>query len=283
MLQWILWIQSFNHPVLDQLFIIITMLGEELFYIFILSGIYWCVNKAMARQLVFVLTLSSVMNGALKEWFNTPRPFEIHEIRALRTETAHGASFPSGHTQTVASFFGALAILYKKWKLWVMALILTGLVGVSRLYLGLHWPVDVLGGAGLAVLAVIMMQLFFSQAPKKRQIMMIGLGSCLLLLFFKTETFLKGHAVFTGFLMGWILESQFINFKTSNRIAVQISKFTLGLALTGVVFIAMKWGFPDQFIFTWMRYFLILVFVTAVMPWLFIKLKWSEEVSVETK
>ena len=85
------WIQSFSTPALDRFFIGVTMLGEEYFYIVLLSFFYWCINKEVVKYLVFVLTFSSVINGALKEIINSPRPFETLDIRALRVETAHGS------------------------------------------------------------------------------------------------------------------------------------------------------------------------------------------------
>ncbi|HAS73060.1 MAG TPA: PA-phosphatase, partial [Clostridiales bacterium UBA8960] len=92
-LQWITWIQSFNTPFLDVFFELITMLGETYFYIVVLGFFYWCISKEGVKDLVMVLTLSSVVNAVLKEWVNTPRPYLVENIRALRTETANGSSF----------------------------------------------------------------------------------------------------------------------------------------------------------------------------------------------
>lgn len=272
------WIQSINTPALDTFFIGVTMLGEEYFYIILLSFFYWCINKDVVKYLVFVLTFSSVLNGALKEVINTPRPFESLDIRALRVETAHGSSFPSGHTQTVAAFYSALAIRLKTKWFWLVAVVIMVLVAISRVYLGVHWPKDVIVALFLGVLVAWGIHRLFV-AEKDRGVtwpyVMIT-GVVLVSLFFlHSETYIKAACAFLGFIVGIIVEENYITFDVRASLGIQFLKFIIGIVLTLAIFEGLKFLFPQTLVFVGIRYFVTLFTVVAVIPWIFVKLRWS--------
>lgn len=273
-LQWITWVQSFNTPFLDGFFELVTMLGEEYFYIVILSFFYWCVNKEHVKDLVMVLTFSSVVNSALKELINMPRPYLVENIRVLRAETAHGSSFPSGHTQIVATFYGALAYKYKSKWLWIVAIIVTIMVGVSRIYLGVHWPRDVFFAIILS--GVVIFYLDKLARYEERQgvswpyfvmMLIVFIG----LLFLGSENYIKASGAFLGFTIGSLFEQQYIKFDVRASGGKQIAKFIMGMIFTLFVFEGTKLFLPEGLIYTWLRYFGTLFSVMALIPWLFIK------------
>ena len=105
--------------------------------------------------LTAVTAISGGLNAALKVVFREPRP-DGHRLIA-----ASGFSFPSGHAM-ISSAFVAMAVLsvlvYRRSRpaeiiVSVLLIVMTGLIGTSRVYLGVHWPLDILGGylAGFAV------------------------------------------------------------------------------------------------------------------------------------
>ncbi len=84
----------------------------------------------------------------LKKVFNRPRPFITHpDLMPISLET--DASFPSGHTSAAFSLATSLSLNYPKWYVIAPSFIWAGATGYSRLYLGVHYPTDVLAGAVL--------------------------------------------------------------------------------------------------------------------------------------
>lgn len=278
-LQWIKWVQSFNTPFLDLFFEGVTMLGEEMFYIVVLGFFYWCINKADVKYLVMALTLTSVVNSAFKELVNSPRPFLLHDVRALRTETAHGSSFPSGHTQIVATFYSMIAYKYKKIWLWILAIILTALVGLSRIYLGVHWPKDILGAIVITILLVYVLtrlSRFEERSGLSWPYYIVTVLVLVMLIFLRSENYVKASAAYLGFVIGGLFESHYINFDVRAPFGKQILKFLIGLVLALIVFEGSKLLLPDALIFTWLRYFGTLFTVMAIAPWIYVKLRLTE-------
>ena len=120
-------------------------LGTEEFYFLVLPLIYWCIDSALGLRVGLILVTSNILNGMGKVLLAGPRPYWVSShARALWPETSFG--IPSGHAQHAVSVWGIIAAYYKKLWVWVAALALIFLIGFSRLYLGSHFPHDVLLG-----------------------------------------------------------------------------------------------------------------------------------------
>lgn len=127
-----------------------TFLGDEEFFLAALPLGYWLWRRTAFARVAVVLFATVVLNAALKEIWQSPRPPEPHLVHA------DGWSFPSGHAQLAAAFWGWLAIEARKGWFTALALCLIAGIAFSRPYLGVHYPHDVLvgvlvGGATVAL------------------------------------------------------------------------------------------------------------------------------------
>ncbi|MCD4712223.1 MAG: phosphatase PAP2 family protein [Clostridiales bacterium] len=272
------WIQSFHSDTLDQFFILVTMLGEEYFYIAILSMIYWNINKQTARFLVLILALSATVNGAIKEVVGHSRPIGEVGIRSKYTDTAEGASFPSGHTQNATAFFGAAGLAAKNPLLWIGFSILIVLVAISRLYLGVHWPLDVIAGIGFGILSIVVGKFIYEKSEKKGEYLpyFVILVLAVVSVFFLTSSaYIKAVALLLGYLVGYFFEENFLQFDVRAPLVTQIMKYLIGLAVTGAIFLGLKMVLPTGVYWDGLRYFLTIFFVMFGAPALFMVMKLS--------
>ncbi|KAF0110961.1 MAG: PAP2 superfamily protein [Chloroflexi bacterium] len=148
-----------------------TYLGNEEFYILIMPAIYWCVSSIIGVRTGIMLVISGGLNTCLKFLFHSPRPFWIDtRVKAIISETSFG--LPSGHAQNAASIWGTLAASTKKKWVTILLLIVILFIGLSRIYLGVHFTRDVLAGwlvGGLIVWIYFLLEKRVAKwlAPKK--------------------------------------------------------------------------------------------------------------------
>lgn len=122
-----------------------TFLGSEQFFLLIAPAIYWCINSQIGLRLGIYLSLTAGVNSILKIIFHTPRPYWYDtRVAALAGESSFG--IPSGHSQSAVVVWGSLAASIGKRWLGFLAGLLIILIGLSRIYLGVHFPTDVLVG-----------------------------------------------------------------------------------------------------------------------------------------
>jgi membrane-associated phospholipid phosphatase len=164
-LQWgisvILGIQSLINPTLTTFVYAINFTGTENFYIVALCVFFWCLDRRTGARLMFLFVLSAFLNAIVKVWAGQPRPFQ-YDSRVQELFEAPGFGFPSQHTQYTVVVWGLLAIRFRRAWLWALAGVLLVFVPLSRLYLGVHFPTDLLGGY---VFGAVLLPLFLWLAP----------------------------------------------------------------------------------------------------------------------
>ncbi len=134
---------------------LLSFLGTEEFYLLAMPLVYWCLEGALGLRLGVLLLVGGGLNSALKLAFHAPRPYWVSaQVRALSAETSFG--LPSGHAQNAVTLWGAVAARIGRAWAWALALLVALGIGLSRIYLGVHFPQDVLLGwmVGALVLAV---------------------------------------------------------------------------------------------------------------------------------
>ena len=147
-------IQTLHTPVLDKIMVGVTKLGDVGIIWIILTAILLIIPKTRRTggvMLVALVVQTVLCNVILKNLFARTRPYDVNTTVQLLVPKLHDFSFPSGHTS--ASFTAVSALYFSKDKLWKPALVLACLIAVSRLYLYVHYPTDVLGGLLLGALS----------------------------------------------------------------------------------------------------------------------------------
>ncbi len=136
-----------------------TFLGNEEFYMLIMPLLYWCVDATLGLRVGIMLLASGSLNGTAKLLLRSPRPYWIDKnVIAYISESSFG--LPSGHSMNSMSVWGLMAASIKKKLGWVIAGIIIFMVGLSRIYLGVHFTTDVLLGWTLgAILLVLFLRL----------------------------------------------------------------------------------------------------------------------------
>lgn len=124
---------------------VLSFFGNDLFFLLVAPVIFWSIDAALGLRLGLFLMVSASVNEALKLILHSPRPYWYStRVGALSSETSFGV--PSGHAQNSVVVWGTLAHhIHKSWA-WIAAIALIFLIGVSRTYLAVHFPTDVLAG-----------------------------------------------------------------------------------------------------------------------------------------
>lgn len=149
------WIQTLHTPFLDKIMVFITRLGDAGIIWIVLSIVLLLIPKTRKSGAVMVAALVVdvlLCNIVLKNLVARTRPYDVNTGVHLLVAKLHDYSFPSGHT--AASFTSVTALyLASEKKLWKFALVLACLIAISRLYLYVHYPTDVLGGILFGVIS----------------------------------------------------------------------------------------------------------------------------------
>ncbi len=144
-------VQAWSTQALDAVMVLITLLGQEPFYLVLYAATFWCVGKRCGLRTVLLLLLTLILNEALKRAVAEPRPFLAYPWVEAKVQ-ASGYAFPSGHAQTSATLWPTLAMQVRRRWFTALAAAMVLLVSFSRVYLGAHYPHDVLAGILLGLL-----------------------------------------------------------------------------------------------------------------------------------
>ncbi len=248
-------LESLRNPVFDAFFSLITLLGEETVFMALGMIVFWCVDKYQGYYLLTTGFLGTVINQFLKMLCRIPRPWvkdPAFTIVESAREAATGYSFPSGHTQTSVGLFGGLARWNKITWLRIATICACVLVPLSRMYLGVHTPLDVGVSIVIALLLIFDAYPLFQKAKGSPRVMYITLGALTTLtlaylLFAVLYPFpadvdahnllsaqKNGYTLFgcmVGLLLAYTVDEKHTRFPTKAIWWVQIVKVVGGIAL----------------------------------------------------
>lgn len=169
-------LEGLRCPPLDAFFSLITLFGEETIFMAVGMIVFWCVNKYEGYYLLCTGFVGTLLNQFLKILCRIPRPWVQDPgftIVESAKEAATGYSFPSGHTQTSVGLFGGLARARRELWLRIGAIALCVLVPLSRMYLGVHTPADVLTSLAIALVMIFVFYPLFRWAERSPRVMYV--------------------------------------------------------------------------------------------------------------
>ena len=283
----ILWLQQ-GHPAWTPFFRLLTALGNEELVLMLGPLVLWCINKAWGTGVLLLLLGSQGVNTALKELFRVPRPFLTHP-QILQLDTPTGWSLPSGHAQNSTALWMYLASKVRRAWFWGVAVLLVVGICLSRPYLGVHYPGDVIVGVavGLALwgLALLLTPVVTVWAARLRLgwwlagVAAVGVLLCLLQPYADS---VSAIAAVTCGLIGLIVERERVHFDVGGPWQQRALRYVVGLAILMLFwrglkvvfgFIADEGNTAPYLILRGVRYGILGLWVTLGAPAFFVRLK----------
>jgi membrane-associated phospholipid phosphatase len=270
----ILHLQRLSHPVLDRLFILASLLVSEEAILIVIPLIYWLYDKRLGFVLGVLFCASSLANQWLKELFALPRP-SAAQVRVLFASSGGGYGFPSGHAQNSTVFWGTVALLTRSRRWWLAGAGVVALVCLSRLYLGLHFLADVIGGVAVGAVLLLAFSWLSRRLTRKTSAAWCFLAAGTLAApLCSSPVGLKIGGALVGMGLGSYLEEIAVGFVPRTSRWRQISKALLGLGLLTPLYLATRpiAATPAGEFFAYLA--LSLAGFLGV-PWLFRRLGWG--------
>ena len=289
-------LEKIRVPVVNEIMLAVTYLGDEIAFLAIALILFWCIDKKQGYFILSVGFIGTLLNQFLKLWFRIPRPWvkdPNFTILEQAREGASGYSFPSGHTQSSVGTFGGIAYSTKNKIVRIVTITLAVLVPFSRMYIGVHTPLDVFVSVGLALFFIFVLYPVIYRNDGKAMPVLIAIMSLAAIGYLCFVEFyhfpadvdpenlasgIKNAYTLLGSLIGligvYIIEKRWINFPTKAVWWAQILKVLIGL----VVVLAIKSGLSSPLaallgdkLGRAVRYFIIVMVAGAVWP---LSFKW---------
>ena len=246
----VLALQALSSPALDGAFLAMTQLGGEVAFLLLVPLVYWCLDKRFGMRLAVLFLLSGLVNLWLKAAFNTPRPYQADARVRLIGPAEANASFPSGHAQATTTAWVALGRRARRRWLWILGVILIALVALSRMYLGVHYPPDVIGGILFGVIAVAIfarveapLSARWAALPFGAQIALsIVLAPALLIVLVDRDT-VAATATLAGLSTGYAVQRRWVNFTVGGSAGQRALRYILGTAGVVAIYFVLRGAF----------------------------------------
>lgn len=288
--------EKLRMPILNEFMLLITRFGEETVFLVLALVMFWCVDKRKGYYILSVGFVGTITSQFMKLLCRIPRPWVLDEnftILEEAREAASGYSFPSGHSQSAVGTFGATACVTKnKWIRWACIAVAI-LVPISRMYVGVHTPWDVLVGSAISLVLIFALKPVVLSENKKRLPVLLCVMSALAVAYtcfvefypFPADVDAANLASGTknaytllgallGFLVVYTVDEKWLDFSTKAVWWAQIIKVSVGLLFV----LAVKSGLKEllnlllgELVGRAARYFLVVIVAGIVWP---LSFKW---------
>ena len=273
-------VQGFLGPGMLAPMKVLTFLGSEVFAIAALPLIYWCVDRRKGARIGIIVLFSAFLNLWVKLLFRQPRPYDFDPAVGLARENTFG--LPSGHSQMSITFWGSMLTVLPRLLGIIMLVALPVLVGISRVYLGVHFPTDVLGGwiLGGTILIIFYaldarIEAFLHRLSVRARLIAISGVALLMNMAMPSDTLLSG--AFFGSAVGFALANKNLRFDAGGDLNKRLLRYVLGIAGTSVIYFGPQLLLGDapgsqENLIRFLRYGFIGLWVAYGAPWCFHKL-----------
>jgi membrane-associated phospholipid phosphatase len=300
-------------PALDSIMNQFTFLGNVEFYLIFIPFIYWALDKRLGLRILLALLTVEAMTGNFKLLFHQPRPYWIGGVKELAQETSYG--IPSSHASDSLAVWGYLAYRLKKGWIWILAVVLVLAISVSRLYLGVHFPHDVIFGWLIGAVLLWAFVKYEAQvvAWSKRQgawrTIIAGFALSLVLILVgeliqvwlkgipdpvewssyakqareRTYSFTLSGALF-GSICGYLLMRLHAPFRSGGDWMKRLGRYILGIVGMLLIYSGLAILFSlvaagntvMGYILRYLRYTVVTLWLTFLAPWLFLRIGLAE-------
>lgn len=300
-------------PAFDGLMKALSFLGTIEFYLLLIPLIYWLVDAQLGIRVLLLLVGTDFLGIVGKQLLRQPRPYWVGKVKSLAEETSYG--IPSTHASDSMAIWGFLAYKLRINLIWAIAIVVIPLIGLSRMYLGVHFPQDVLGGwlIGLVVVYLFVKGEAGATSWLERLSIsgQIGLGfgiSMVMILVgglvgrlmastpdlaawasFATEAGGISHyftlaGTLFGAIMGYVLMRRYARFQVKGSWLYQVGRYGLGIAGLIAIYFALDVFFSmiamDEtlvgYLLRYIRYACVAFWATFGAPWVFLKVRLCE-------
>ena len=285
--------QKIRVPILNEFMLLITEFGGEIAFLVTAIIVFWCFDKRQGYFIMSVGFVGTIVSQFMKLWFRIPRPWVKEPGIAMEAAIgdAGGYSFPSGHSQTSVGTFGSLALTAKNKIVRAICIAIAVLVPVSRMYVGVHTPLDVGVGALIALVLMFAVRPFVYSDKKCMMPILIGILSTLTIAYLSfvflydfpsdvdATNLIHGQenactmaGCIIGMIVVYLVDEKWLHFPTKAIWWAQIIKIAIGLCLILAVKSGMKGllnGFFGDMAGRAVRYFLIVLVAGVLWPMTF--------------
>ncbi|PCI27154.1 hypothetical protein COB52_05270 [Candidatus Kaiserbacteria bacterium] len=272
-------IEAYRTPLLTSIFKFFAFLGSSKGYMILLPLVFWVFSTKLGLRLMYGVLCSALTNLILKSLFAIERPF-VQSSLVTPLENPGNFSFPSGHAQTAGFFAVFIALSVKSRSVQILALASASLIGLSRIYLGVHFFFDVITGwtvgavlAGLWVRNSKFIDSLEHPRGYAKRIIMLTTVTVLLPMWMPNS----GLLTLFGSLWGMLLFSgrRTADLKHLDHIGFSLAKIfcvLIGYAICFSIVTASK-SLPSNAIWSFTSYFFITFWVSFLLPRFFRKIR----------
>ncbi len=283
------WLQESFGQIGTHVFSFFTLFGEQFVVALVVLFLYLCYDKQLGEDIILNLMTALCWGSMVKNIVCRRRPYFDHpQIECQKPVeadadiyniVAQGYSFPSLHSITASVAYCSIAAFLKKRWIWILALVFSLAVGVSRFALGVHHPTDVLAGYAVGAAAILFVKMTGKLTERKWIHYAIVVLACLPGLFFAdTDDYYACFGILAGCCAGFLFEKRFVNFTQTRAPLQMILRIAAGMCVFFAFSTAPRLFFSPEmlesgkgggFIIRTVRYLIASFATTGPFPYLF--------------
>ncbi|MDR1839143.1 MAG: phosphatase PAP2 family protein [Treponema sp.] len=287
-------VQTIASPPLTVIVRAITHIGGETAYMVLLPFLYWCIDEKKGLRLGLAVLISAWINMSLKFLLDQPRPFFEGYDPSLGMISERLGGLPSGHAQnTLVMLFIIASWIKKKWA-FVCAAVLCILIGFSRIYLGVHFPTDIIAGwilGGIVLCGYFMLgdriEILLVKGGFRAGMIASAAVSFLMILYLPGKELLLPGGILLGIGAGYCLNRRYVGFSANallrrtgiKKYFTMAVRFVFGITIFALFIFAIGKVIPqiansnNEKLSGFACYVIIGLLISVGVPWVFVKLR----------